>query len=103
MRTLRANVPLLCCLMAAAWNPSLAQQKGAVSSVKADVVVLNGNILTGEGLVSGSPQRVSALAIRDGLVIAVGGDQEISRFRGPTTEVIDLLGAFVMPGFNDAH
>jgi predicted amidohydrolase YtcJ len=103
MRTLRTNVLLLGCLIATAWNLSFAQERGAASSVKADVVLLNGNILTGEGLGSGSPQRVSALAIRDGLVMAIGDEREIQKLRGPKTEVIDLRGAFAMPGFNDAH
>jgi len=97
------NVLLLGCLIATAWNLSLAQQKSQASSAKADVVVLNGNILTGEGQASGSPQRASALAIRDGVVVAVGNNEEISKLRGPKTETIDLSGAFVVPGFNDAH
>jgi predicted amidohydrolase YtcJ len=103
MRTLPTNIVLLGCLLGTAWQPSIAQQRSLASSSKADVVLLNGNILTGEGLGSGSPQRVSALAIRNGAVMAVGGDEEISKLRGPKTEAIDLRGAFTMPGFNDAH
>jgi predicted amidohydrolase YtcJ len=104
MRNLRANVVLVGCVIAAAsCNLSFAPQRGAASSAKADVVLLNGDILTGEGLGSGSPHRVSALAVRNGVVVAIGADEEISKLRGPKTEVIDLRGAFAMPGFNDAH
>ena len=103
MRTLRTNILLLTCLVATAWNFSFTQQKSPAARVKADVVLLNGKILTGEGLDSGPLQRVSALAIQDGVVMAVGRDEEISKLRGPKTEVIDLHGAFAMPGFNDAH
>jgi predicted amidohydrolase YtcJ len=76
---------------------------GAVPVGGAESVYIDGNILTGEGLTSDAPQRVSALAIAHGFVIAAGNDPEILKLRGPKTEVIDLHGAFVMPGFNDAH
>ena len=69
----------------------------------ADAMYVHGDILTGEGLLSNTPQRASALATEHGLVVAVGSDSDILRLRGPKTEVIDLKGAFVMPGFNDAH
>jgi predicted amidohydrolase YtcJ len=69
----------------------------------ADTIYMHGDILTGEGLLSDAPQRASALAIQNGLVVAVGNDADVMTLRGPNTEVIDLKGAFVMPGFNDAH
>ena len=43
------------------------------------------------------------MAVRDGRVEAVGRNDEIVKLKGPSTEVIDLGGHFVMPGFNDAH
>src|SRR4029077_13912589 len=48
-------------------------------------------------------QRVDAMAVRDGRVEAVGRNDEIVKLKGPSTEVINLGGHFVMPGFNDAH
>jgi predicted amidohydrolase YtcJ len=98
-----ANFLVFGCLISSAWNFSFPQQRSAPSPTNADVLFLNGNVLTGEGLASDSPQRVSALAIRDGLVVAAGGDQEILKLRGPKTRVINLHHAFAMPGFNDAH
>ena len=103
MKKLRINFLSFCCLFLNAWSISLAQQSGLMPPASADALYIRGNILTGEGLLSAEPQRVSALAIRDGQVIAIGNDQEIWKFRGPKTEVIDLDGAFVMPGLNDAH
>lgn len=44
----------------------------------------------------------SHLAIAGGLVIAAGG-AELMSLRGPRTRVVDLAGATVLPGFNDAH
>jgi len=70
----------------------------------ADVVYLNGKILTGEALDSERPVRVSSLAVRKGVIVATGTDVEVLRgWRGPQTEVVDLHESFVMPGFNDAH
>jgi predicted amidohydrolase YtcJ len=70
----------------------------------ADRVYFHGDILTGEGLESGRPVRATALAVRGAAIVATGTDQEILKgWRGPKTEVVDLHGHFVMPGFNDAH
>jgi hypothetical protein len=44
----------------------------------------------------------TALAVRDGRVLAVG-DDELLAMRGAATEVIDLSGRTVCPGFIDAH
>lgn len=47
--------------------------------------------------------RLEALAIRGDRLLDVGRNSEILKLKGPHTQVIDLHGAFVMPGFNDAH
>src|SRR4029077_10818719 len=47
--------------------------------------------------------RAQAIAIAAGQIIAVGSNADIQKFKGPKTQVIDLGGHFVMPGFNDAH
>jgi predicted amidohydrolase YtcJ len=84
--------------------PSLPQSGLPASHDEAaDSIYLNGSILTGVGLLTEKPERVTAIAIKDGLVLATGTDAEVLRFRGPRTEVTDLHGNFVMPGFNDAH
>ena len=63
-----------------------------------DAIFINGDIHT-----QAKPARVQALAIRDGRVVAIGSNQDIQKFKGSQTQVIDLGGHFVMPGFNDAH
>ncbi len=75
------------------------------SQPKADVIFLHGNIYTGVVETSSfhSIQRAEAIAVREGRVEAVGRDDEIMKLKGPSTEVINLAGHFVMPGFNDAH
>ena len=81
---------------------ALQAQDAAPPSVQADAIYYNGSILTGETLQS-LPEHVTALAVRDGLVSAIGSDSTVMKLKGPQTTLIDLKGAFVMPGFNDAH
>jgi len=83
----------------------------------ADVIFINGNIYTGVGdftvttkngtlppFTSKVPQRSEqALASSQGKIIAVGTNEDIQKLKGPKTQVFDLGGHFVMPGFNDAH
>jgi predicted amidohydrolase YtcJ len=77
---------------------------GAQSSSAADAIYFHGNILTGVDLESPQPQRVSAIAVAHGEIVATGTDQEIlARWKGGNTRLEDLHGAFAMPGFNDAH
>jgi hypothetical protein len=73
-----------------------------------DHIFLNGNIYTGADLgFGGAPAKVypraQAIAVRNGRISAVGTTAEIQRMKGPHTQVVDLGGRFVMPGFNDAH
>lgn len=72
-----------------------------------DTVYIHGNILTGSHLnpadPSPTPARVTAIAVAHGTITAIGTDAEILKLKSPATKVIDLQGAFAMPGFNDAH
>ena len=70
-------------------------------------IYIHGNVLTGAHLQpsdsSATPNRVSAIAVTNSTIVAVGSDAELLKIKGPRTQVVDLDGAFVMPGFNDAH
>ena len=46
---------------------------------------------------------MTALAVAQGKIVAVGSDADILKLKSPQTKVVDLNGAFAMPGFNDAH
>ena len=46
---------------------------------------------------------VQALAVRGGLIQAVGTDEEIRQVTGPGTRVVDLRGGLALPAFGDAH
>ena len=65
----------------------------------ADLVVRNGTIWT----VDDANPRAEAIAVSDGLLVYVGSDGGAEAYIGPETEVVDLDGAFVTPGFYDNH
>ncbi len=73
-----------------------------------DQIFLNGDIYTGaeEGF-GGAPAKVypraQAMAVRNGRIMAVGSSEQIRKLKDRHTQVVDLGGHFVMPGFNDAH
>ena len=64
-----------------------------------DMILVNGQVWTG---VEGAP-LAEAVAVRDGRIRAVGTTAEVERFRDAGTEVIDLGGRLLVPGFGDAH
>ena len=65
----------------------------------ADLVFVNGAIYT----VDAARRRVGAVAVKDGRVTAVGFDTDVRGSIGARTEVIDLAGRMLLPGFQDAH
>ena len=65
----------------------------------ADLVLTNGRIYT----VDNARPIVSALAVGSGRVLFVGSDAEARALAAPSTRVIDLHGATVVPGIVDAH
>ena len=50
-----------------------------------------------------SGSRASAVAVSDGRISFVGEDREARSWIGPSTEVVELSGQMVLPGFQDAH
>ena len=86
---------------------AVAQAAGQAAPPAVDTIFLHGVILTGAHLrsadASATPARVSAVAVSGGRVVAVGTDAAVLKLKGGATKVVDLHGAFAMPGFNDAH
>jgi len=64
-----------------------------------DLVLYRGRLHT---VAAGVPEA-TAVAIRDGRFVAVGGDRDVLALAGRRTRRIDLGGKRVLPGFNDAH
>ena len=65
----------------------------------ADTIVINANVIT----VDAAHPAAQAFAIDNGEFTAVGTNAEILKLKTPSTQVIDLKGMTVTPGFNDAH
>lgn len=72
---------------------------------KADIIFFHANVYT--GVPADTPfsdiLREEAIAVRGDRILAVGKTLDIQKLKGAQTQVIDLGGHFVMPGFNDAH
>src|SRR5215471_18112764 len=107
---------------------TMASLSSAQKQSSADVIFINGDIYTGSALCASSqgagpcdpitakmpqapmsenvtvPQyRVQAIAIANGQILSIGSNEVVLKSKGKSTQVIDLGGHFVMPGFNDAH
>ena len=64
-----------------------------------DLILVNGQFFTADPL---NP-TVSAVAISADTILAVGTDAEIQKLVTADTKIIDLHGAFAMPGFIEGH
>jgi predicted amidohydrolase YtcJ len=62
-------------------------------------------ILVGARVRTLDPARpeATAVAIKDGAIAAVGGDDDVRDWRGAATTVLDLAGATLTPGLVDGH
>ncbi|HWF45360.1 MAG TPA: amidohydrolase family protein, partial [Bryobacteraceae bacterium] len=64
-----------------------------------DLLLINGKIWT----VNPAQKEAQAVALGGNRILAVGTNDEILKWKRPTSKVIDLHGHRVLPGFNDAH
>ena len=46
---------------------------------------------------------VSAVCVQGGIIMHVGSDEEMLKYKTENTELIDLQGKFMLPGFIDSH
>lgn len=65
----------------------------------ADLIFTGGRVHT----VDPAMPAAQAVAVAGERIVAVGSADDISEFRGPSTEVIDLTGKLLLPGFQDSH
>jgi len=65
----------------------------------ADRIWTGGTILT----MNDAAMRAEAVAIKDGRILAVGTTEAVMAYRGTATEVVDLEGRAMVPGFVDSH
>ncbi len=65
----------------------------------ADLIVFNGKIVS----VDSAFRIDSAMAVEDGRIVALGGDDDVLRLQSNDTKRIDLKGKTVLPGLIDSH
>jgi predicted amidohydrolase YtcJ len=64
----------------------------------ADLMIWGGPVYTGV-----APKAVDAVAVAGGKIVYVGSKAGAQAKLGPNTQVIDLKGAALFPGFTDGH
>jgi predicted amidohydrolase YtcJ len=72
---------------------------GASAQDVADTIYSGGPILT----IDDVQPIAEAVAVRDGRILAVGNRDSVLAYRGDATEVFDLAGRTMVPGFVDSH
>jgi predicted amidohydrolase YtcJ len=85
--------------LAAALLALLLVPLAGFSHPKADLILTNARVYT----VDAARPRAEAVAIAGERILAVGSTEAVATTARPETRIIDLDGAFVSPGFNDAH
>jgi predicted amidohydrolase YtcJ len=85
--------------------PSSASSEKTDTRPRADAIYFHANVYTGvpSNTAFSSILREEAIAVRGDRIQAVGKNLDVMKLKGPQTEVIDMGGRFVMPGFNDAQ
>src|SRR3989442_13247709 len=70
-----------------------------MSGAPAGRIFFGGDVVT----VDRDDRVVDAVAVADGRIVAVGRRDDVMALRGPATEMTDLGGRALLPGFIDAH
>jgi predicted amidohydrolase YtcJ len=68
-------------------------------TLPADLVLTGGSVFTADT----ASTVVEAVAVRDGRISWVGPADEAETQTGPATQIVELEGRTVLPGFQDAH
>jgi predicted amidohydrolase YtcJ len=76
---------------------SQARQQPAPAA--ADLLLTNAKVVT----VDEQLPQVEAVAVRGDRIIALGSSADLKKYAGPATQVIDLQGQLVIPGFIESH
>jgi predicted amidohydrolase YtcJ len=83
----------------AALVAGIAIAPAAVAQQTADSIWSGGPIIT----MNDKAMRAEAVAVANGKILAVGKRSDVMKLKGPATQMIDLKGTTLLPGFVDAH
>ncbi|HYN58679.1 MAG TPA: amidohydrolase [Rubrivivax sp.] len=92
---LQRHMPVFAAAMAGCMTlaaPASAQQT-------ADTIWSGGPIIT----MNDKAMRAEAVAVAGGKILAVGKRSDVMKLKGPATQLVDLKGQTLVPGFVDAH
>ena len=104
-------------LLGACAEPEVTQEV-AEKQTAADLILHNANIYTldwPEPDTNGNPDPAapfdnnqwssdaSVVVVQDGKILAVGGKELVTEYQTDTTQLVDLNGATLLPGFIDSH
>jgi predicted amidohydrolase YtcJ len=64
-----------------------------------DLIFYNGNVVT----MDDQDTICQAVAVEGDRIVAVGSDEEILALKDDVTDLVDLEGRLMVPGFNDSH
>ena len=92
-----ARLPAAACVPLA-WLVCLAVAPLAAAA-PAERIIRGGAIVT----VNPAQPAAEAVAIAAGKILAVGTEAEVMKLKGPATEITDLAGKTLVPGFVDGH
>ncbi len=83
------------CALLLSVSSAIAQNQAAAPPV--DTILMNGQVYAADG------GWTQAVAIAQGVIVAVGDDATVMQLKGAGTQVLDLKQATVLPGFHDMH
>lgn len=83
-----------CCLLVVGSSTALAAH-----GAEADLILHHGKIVTVDKAFS----IHEAIAVKDGIIVATGTNDQVMKLGGDKTERIDLAGKMVLPGLMDSH
>lgn len=86
-------------LLLAAIQLACGTAMAATGAPVADAIWFNGPIIT----IDDQHPNAQAVAVKDGKILAVGDKQRVLKNQGPATQMLDLKGATLLPGFIDPH
>ena len=69
------------------------------TTAPADLVVVNGLVIT----VDEALPKAEGVAVRGDRIVAIGSSADVRRFIGPATQLVDVKGQLVIPGFVEGH
>jgi predicted amidohydrolase YtcJ len=90
---MKRTSPGVCCLLFLLVLAACARHEPA------DLVLRHGAVVTMDARLP----RAEAVAVAGGRIVFVGPDSGAEDWIGPRTEVVDLTGQMVLPGFQDSH